>query len=82
MNADSGSEANGAARRTVARRSSNCQVSIEVMATTCCASTSRGLPGTLRDSMEPVRIRSVTTADWTRSPRYLGKTTPLETAPT
>lgn len=82
MNADSGSEAKGAARRTVAMRSSNCQVSIEVMATICCASTSKGLLGILMDSMEPLRIRSVTTADWTRSPRYLGKTTPVETAPT
>lgn len=32
--------------------------------------------------MEPSRIRSVTTAACTRSPRYLGKTTPVETAPT
>ncbi len=32
--------------------------------------------------MAPVRMRSVTTAAWTRSPRYLGKTTPVEIAPT
>ena len=30
----------------------------------------------------PSRIRSVTTAACTRSPRYFGKTTPVETAPT
>ncbi|CAM5309380.1 hypothetical protein SGRI78S_01034 [Streptomyces griseus subsp. griseus] len=33
-------------------------------------------------SMAPSRIRSVTTAACTRSPRYFGKTTPVETAPT
>ncbi len=33
-------------------------------------------------SIRPARIRSVTTADCTRSPRYLGKKTPVETAPT
>ncbi len=82
VNADSGSEAKGAARRTSASRSSNCQVSIEVIATSCCARTSSGLDGTRRDSMAPVRIRSVTTAACTRSPRYFGNTTPVDTAPT
>lgn len=82
MKADSGREANGAALRTMARRSSSCQVSIAVIATSCWARTSKGFAGTLRDSMEPVRMRSVTTAAWTRSPRYFGKTTPVETAPT
>lgn len=82
VNADSGSEAKGAALRTVLSRSSTCQVSSAVMATSCWASTSRGLAGTRRDSIEPVRIRSVTTAACTRSPRYFGKTTPVETAPT
>ncbi len=82
VNADSGSAAKGAARRTRASRSSSCQVSIATIATSCCASTSRGLEGTRRDSIAPVRIRSVTTAACTKSPRYLGKTTPVETAPT
>ena len=82
VNADSGSEAKGAARRTRASRSSTCQVSIAVMATSCWARTSSGLAGTRSDSMAPLRIRSVTTAACTRSPRYLGKTTPVETAPT
>ena len=80
--ADCGSAANGAARRTSASSSSTSQVSIAVIATICWASTSSGLRGTRSDSMAPLRIRSVTTADWTRSPRYLGKTTPVETAPT
>ncbi len=82
VNADSGSDANGAARRTTASRSSTCQVSSATIATSCCASTSSGLAGIRRDSMAPVRIRSVTTAACTRSPRYLGKTTPVDTAPT
>lgn len=81
-NADSGSEAKGAARRTSASSSSVGQVSSAVMATSCCASTSSGLAGTRSDSIAPSRIRSVTTAACTRSPRYLGKTTPVETAPT
>ena len=76
MNADSGSAANGAARRTSASSSSTCQVSRAVIATSCCASTSSGLDGTRSASIAPARIRSVTTADCTRSPRYLGKTTP------
>ena len=57
-------------------------VSIAVIATSCCASTSSGLDGMRSDSMAPPRIRSVTTADCTRSPRYLGNTTPRKTAPT
>lgn len=57
-------------------------MSIAVIATSCWARTSSGLEGIRRDSIEPVRIRSVTTAAWTRSPRYFGKTTPVETAPT
>ena len=82
VNADSGSEANGAARRASASRSSNCQVSIAVIATICWARTSSGFDGTRSASIRPSRIRSVTTADCTRSPRYFGKTTPVETAPT
>ena len=82
VNADSGSDAKGAARRTSASRSSTCQVSMAVIATSCWARTSSGLAGTFRDSMAPERIRSVTTAACTRSPRYLGNTTPRETAPT
>ena len=80
--ADSGSPANGAARRTRASSSPTSQRSIAVMATSCWARTSSGLAGTRSASMAPSRIRSVTTADCTRSPRYLGKTTPEETAPT
>ena len=56
--------------------------SIAVMATTCWASTSSGLAGTRSSSICPARIRSTTTAVCTRSPRYFGKTTPSETAPT
>ena len=41
-----------------------------------------GWPGPAAPRWRPSRIRSVTTADCTRSPRYLGKTTPVETAPT
>ncbi len=80
--ADCGRVANGAARRTRASSSSTCQVSIPVIATSCWASTSSGLRGMRSASIRPARIRSVTTADWTRSPRYLGNTTPVETAPT
>lgn len=82
VNADSGRAANGAARRTRPSNSSTSQVSIAAMATTCWASTSSGLAGTRSASMAPERIRSVTTAACTRSPRYLGKTMPVETAPT
>ncbi|CAM5362739.1 hypothetical protein STANM309S_04601 [Streptomyces tanashiensis] len=82
VNADSGSDENGAARRTTASRSSTCQVSSATIATSCCARTSSGFAGIRMDSIAPERIRSVTTAAWTRSPRYLGKTTPVETAPT
>lgn len=82
VNADSGSEAKGAARRVTVSRSSTCHVSRATMATSCWASTSSGLDGIRSASIEPVRIRSVTTAAWTRSPRYFGKTTPVETAPT
>ncbi len=52
------------------------------MATNCCARTSSGFDGMRSASMAPSRIRSVTTAACTRSPRYFGKTTPVETAPT
>lgn len=82
VNAESGSDANGAARRASASRSSACQVSIAVIATSCCASTSSGFAGMRSDSIAPTRIRSVTTADCTRSPRYFGNTTPVDTAPT
>lgn len=82
VNADSGSEAKGADRLASASRSSACQLSRATVATICWASTSSGLDGILRASMAPVRIRSVTTAACTRSPRYLGKTTPVDTAPT
>lgn len=82
MKADSGSAAKGAARRTTASRSSACQLSSATMATSCWASTSSGFDGIRSASIEPVRIRSVTTAACTRSPRYLGKTTPVDTAPT
>ncbi len=80
--ADCGSAAKGAARRTRASSSSTSQLSSAVIATNCWASTSSGLRGTRRASICPDRIRSVTTADCTRSARNLGKTTPVETAPT
>ena len=73
---------NGALRLASAKRSSTCQASSAVAATTCWASTSRGLVGTRSDSIAPVRIRSTATAVWARSPRCLGKSTPRETSPT
>ena len=53
VNADSGSEAKGAARRTRASRSSACQLSSATMATICWASTSSGLDGIRSASMAP-----------------------------
>ena len=55
---------------------------IAAAAMVCCASTSSGLAGTCRASICPARMRSTTTADWTRSPRNFGMTTPRLTAPT
>jgi hypothetical protein len=73
---------NGAALRTVCSSSSTSQSSTAVIATICWASTSSGLCGIFSSSMAPARMRSATTADWTRSPWYLGKMMPRETSPT
>ena len=73
---------NGAARVTVASRSSTDQRSITAIATSCWASTSSGLRGISVASIAPSRIRSATTADSRRSPRYFGKITPRLTSPT
>ena len=56
--------------------------SIATIATICWASTSSGFAGTRSASIRPSRIRSTTTAVCTRSLRYLGKSTPRDTAPT
>ena len=58
------------------------QSSIAVIATICWASTSSGLRGTRSSSIRPSRIRCATTADWTRSPWYLGNMTARDTSPT
>src|SRR5450756_2711363 len=73
---------NGAARRTTVLSSSTVQSCIATMATTCWASTSSGLAGTCSSSIAPTRIRPAVTAEGTRSPRWVGKSTPRETAPT
>ena len=80
--AERGSVANGADRRTSVNRASTSHSSTAVAATTCWASTSRGLVGTCSASMAPERIRSTATAVCTRSPRCLGSSTPRETSPT
>ena len=80
-----GNERNGAARQAIAYSSSTPTPSspaIATVATTCWASTSNGLDGTRSCSIKPSRIRCVTTAVLIRSPRYFGKITPRETAPT
>ena len=73
---------NGAARRTTASSSSTGQSSSAAIATTCWASTSRGLRGIRSSSIARSCIRSATTEAWIRSPAYLGKMTPRETSPT
>ncbi len=73
---------NGAALRTVVSSSSTTQSSTAVIATICWASTSSGLSGIFSSSIWPARMRSATTADWTRSPWYLGKMMPREMSPT
>ena len=78
----SDSEANGAARRAISSSSLTVHSSIATQATTCWASTSRGVRGIDTDSMSPLRIPAVTTAAVTRSPRYFGNTMPVLTAPT
>ncbi len=80
--ADRGSVVNGAARRTSVNRASTSHSSTAVIATTCWASTSRGLVGTRSASIAPLRMRSTATAVCTRSPRCLGSSTPRETSPT
>ena len=71
------SSANGAAPRTAAWRASTLHGSIEVMATTCWASTSSGFRGWRVDSTCPSVIAWVSAAQATRSPRYLGKMIPV-----
>ena len=73
---------NGAALRIVCSSSSTSQSSSAVIAMICWASTSSGLCGILSSSISPARMRSATTAAWTRSPWYLGKMMPRETSPT
>ena len=80
--AEAGSSANGAARRTTVDSSDTGHGSIATIATICWASTSSGLRGYRSSSIAPAVIRSVTTAQDTRSPRCLGNTTPCDTAPT
>ncbi len=80
--AESGSEANGAARRTSAPMPSTGHSSTAAMATICCASTSSGLRGMRSSSMAPARIRSATTVAASRSPRNFGNRTPRETSST
>src|SRR6266851_2594956 len=66
----------GYARRTAAPSSSTRHSSIAHIATTCWARTSRGLRGTVVDSMRPSSIPSTTAAVSTRSPRNFGMKTP------
>ncbi len=70
------------ARRTRAYSSSALVSSTATIATICWASTSSGLRSSATSSIAPWRIRSTTTADSTRSPRWLGKKTPRDVAPT
>ena len=77
-----GSDANGADVRTRACRSSTVIGSIATMDTMCWASTSSGLLMTDIASTAPTPIRSATTAEDSRSPRYFGNITPRDTAPT
>ena len=81
-NALCGSSRKLSARRTSAYSSSALVSSMATMATICWASTSSGLRSSATSSMAPCRIRSTTTADSTRSPRWLGKKTPRDVAPT
>ena len=66
----------GAARVTMACRSSTAHSSITVVATSCWARTSSGWRGTRVCSIAPSRMRPTTTAVSSRSPRYLGKKRP------
>ncbi len=78
----SGSSWNGAARRTQPPTASTVCSSMATAATSCWARTSSGLSGTTSGSMSPARIRSLTTAASSRSPRCLGKIRPTLTSPT
>ncbi|GIV00559.1 MAG: hypothetical protein KatS3mg014_2174 [Actinomycetota bacterium] len=80
--ASSGSSAKFAARRTSAPSSPTVQGSIEQAATTCWASTSRGLRGRRVSSISPSRIRRATTVASSRSARWVGMTTPRAGSPT
>ncbi len=72
----------GAARVVTASRSSTDQRSMTVIATSCWARTSSGLRGMVVVSIAPSCIRRVTIAHSSRSPRYFGKMTPFDGAPT
>ncbi len=76
------SSANGAAPATTAATSSTVRSSTATMATSCWARTSSGLAGTRVSSISPATMRWVTTAATSRSPRYFGKTRPLDGSPT
>src|SRR5438876_585313 len=76
-----GSLAYGAARRARAKSESTLRGPSTQTATSCCASTSRGLAGTRVASTAPSCIARVMAAVDRRSPRYLGKITPRDTAP-
>src|SRR5215467_5859023 len=64
-----------------AASSSTVHSSIAAIATTCWATTSRGLEGTTVVSISPASIRSTTAALSSRSPRNFGKITPREILP-
>ena len=76
------SVSNGAARRTIPSSSSTVKRSSSVIATSCWARTSSGFRGSVVDSIAPSCMPLTTTAVSRRSPRYLGKMTPLEGSPT
>ena len=69
----------GSRSGTGRRRSSE---SMTVIATSCWARTSSGFRGMAVASIAPSCIRRVTTAASSRSPRYFGKITPFDGAPT
>ncbi|CAH0252558.1 hypothetical protein SRABI26_03184 [Arthrobacter sp. Bi26] len=81
-NAERGSEAKGADRRTVVNHSSTSMAPRAVAATVCWARMSSGLAGTLSRSILPSSIRSTVMAVWTRSARCFGNRTPWEISPT
>ena len=71
-NAERGTVANGALRRTMSNHCSTSSGSSAAAATVCWASTSSGLAGTTSCSMSRLRMRSAVTAAPTRSCRDVG----------